>query len=214
MQLRQRKSERAAVSKQQSATRNAARRIAAAADAPTAPLAATPLPAAAPADVAELTAPAAPPRKKRKAPQDIGIPELLLGQGLPTAEAVEAVDRLALRAAGFTPDTLQAACEFLARADPSECCMQAIEVERSTVTNPETVYASMARALAGRVPARAPAPLPAHSRAAELAPLIEQHGPPERLLAKQVRLHSHACRPCFTGLMCAHRAHGQADCVP
>ncbi|PSC71100.1 putative DNA-3-methyladenine glycosylase 2 [Micractinium conductrix] len=137
MQLRQRKSERAAVSKQQSATRNAARRIAAAADAPTAPLAATPLPAAAPADVAELTAPAAPPRKKRKAPQDIGIPELLLGQGLPTAEAVEAVDRLALRAAGFTPDTLQAACEFLARADP------------------------------------------------KLAPLIEQHGPPERLLAKQ-----------------------------
>ncbi|EFN54889.1 hypothetical protein CHLNCDRAFT_135007 [Chlorella variabilis] len=50
--------------------------------------------------------------------------------------ATEAIDHLPLAAAGFTKATLQAACEFLAKADP------------------------------------------------KLAPLIEQHGPPEHLLRK------------------------------
>lgn len=78
-----------------------------------------------------------PPRKQRNPPQDIGIPALLLGQGADVAEAADAIDHLPLRAAGFTQQTLQAACDFLAEADP------------------------------------------------KLAPLIELHGPPDRLLAKK-----------------------------
>ncbi|KAL4437561.1 hypothetical protein ABPG77_003542 [Micractinium sp. CCAP 211/92] len=77
--------------------------------------------------------PPPPPRKKRKAPQDIGIPGLLLGTG---AEAAEVIDRLPLREARFTRDSLQTACDLLATADP------------------------------------------------KLAPLIQQLGPPERLLGK------------------------------
>lgn len=83
----------------------------------------TPLPTANAAAVAgssgnENTSPPAPPRKQRKPPQDIGIPELLLGAG---AEAADVIDHLPLREAGFTRDSLQAACDFLAKADPSEC---------------------------------------------------------------------------------------------
>ena len=36
------------------------------------------------------------------------------------AAAAGAVDRLPLGAAGFTPQTLQAACDFLSTADPSK----------------------------------------------------------------------------------------------
>ncbi|KAL4452033.1 hypothetical protein ABPG75_007695 [Micractinium tetrahymenae] len=78
--------------------------------------------------------PPPPPRKQRKAPQDIGIPGLLLGTG---AGAAEVIDHLPLQEAGLTRDSLQAACDFLAKADP------------------------------------------------KLAPLIQQLGPPDRLLAKR-----------------------------
>lgn len=91
-------------------------------------------PPAAPADTpvaAEATR-----SNQRKTPQDIGIPTLLLGGGMSVPAATEAIDHLPLAAAGFTKATLQAACEFLAKADP------------------------------------------------KLAPLIEQHGPPEHLLRK------------------------------
>jgi hypothetical protein len=79
-------------------------------------------PAAAPADPASD---AGPKQRCKKPPQDIGIPQLLLGRGMPpapaeAAAAVDAVDRLPLGAAGFTPQTLQAACDFLAKADPSQ----------------------------------------------------------------------------------------------
>lgn len=64
-------------------------------------------------------------KRSRKLPQDIGIPALLLGGGMPpsasaAAEVADAVDQLPLGAAGLTPQSLQAACDFLAKADPSK----------------------------------------------------------------------------------------------
>lgn len=52
-----------------------------------------------------------------------GIPGLLLGQGAQVADvaaAADAVDALPLGQAGFTPETLAAARDFLLKADPSE----------------------------------------------------------------------------------------------
>lgn len=62
--------------------------------------------------------------KRRLPPVDIGIQELLLGRGMVVAGGkeglVEAVDRAPLGRVGFTPQTLQAACDFLAKADHSK----------------------------------------------------------------------------------------------
>lgn len=52
-----------------------------------------------------------------------GIPALLLGQGGEVADvaaAADAVDALPLGRAGFLPQTLAAARDYLLKADPSE----------------------------------------------------------------------------------------------
>ena len=96
-----------------------------AAPAPAAAAAAAPPPTESTPDPLVHTpeAPAAPGRKKRARlpPVDIGIPQLLLGAGMEAAAAAaDAVDALPLGQAGFTPQTLQAACEYLSKADPSK----------------------------------------------------------------------------------------------
>ena len=64
--------------------------------------------------------PAAPRKRARLPPVDIGIPALLLGGGVAAAGVADAVDHLPLREAAFTPTSLALACECLKKADPSE----------------------------------------------------------------------------------------------
>jgi hypothetical protein len=70
--------------------------------------------------------------RTRKTPQDIGTSALILGGGADVQEvaaAADAVDGLPLATAGFTRTSLQAACDYLAQRDPSECCRRQISLQ-------------------------------------------------------------------------------------
>lgn len=118
-----------------------------------------------------VATPATTGRKQRAPPQDIGIPQLLLlGGGQAAAAGADAVDAAPLGVVGFTPDTLRAGCDFLRQADPS--ARQPIRAG----TCCRLLHAGCARWHKFSTPL---SPCPA-----ELAPLIDALGPPDRLLRK------------------------------
>lgn len=112
-----------------------------------------------------------------------GIPGLLLGQGAQVADmaaAADAVDALPLGQAGFTPETLAAARDFLLKADPSESGWDGQRgMDRGTC------WWAGRWCMLHSVTAWQPL---VHSRpctlCAELAPMIAEHGAPDRLLKK------------------------------